>query len=151
MYFIWKGMRFSKKKNKKTITYIVIFGLLLLILFIAFDFKNTLKDNQITIKKNKIEITGEYGTELNLNDIKSINLVEKTPKIANKINGFALQTIKKGLFKTTSGEKIKLLINSSKTPIILIITNDNQKIYYSSKDKDNDEIYKEIKSKIIKE
>ena len=151
MYFIWKGMRFSRNKTQKTITYFVIFGLFLLLLFIVFDFKNTLKDNQIKFKNNRVEIAGEYGTELSLKDIKSISLVEKTPEITRKINGFALETIKKGVFKTTSGEKIKLLINSSKTPLILIITKDNQKIYYSSKDKNNDEIYKELKSKIIDE
>lgn len=151
MYFIWKGMHFLRNKTQKTITYFVIFGLFLLSLFIVFDFKNTLKDNQIKFKNNKVEISGEYGTELSLKDIKSISLVEKIPEITTKINGFALETIKKGFFKTTSGEKIKLLINSSKTPLILIITKDNQKIYYSSKDKNNDEIYKELKSKIIEE
>lgn len=151
MYFIWKGIRFSRNKAQKRVTYFVIFGLFLLLLFIVFDFKNTLKDNQIKFKNNKVEIAGEYGTELSLKDIKSISLVEKTPEITRKINGFALETIKKGFFKTRSGEKIKLLINSSKTPLILIITKDNQKIYYSSKDKNNDEIYKELKSKIIEE
>lgn len=51
IYFIWKGMRFSINKTQRTITYIVIFGLLLLLLFIVVDFINTLKDNQITFKK----------------------------------------------------------------------------------------------------
>jgi len=37
-----------------------------------------------------------------------------------------------------------LLINSQKTPLIVIITKDNQEIYYSSKDKSNQEIYKEM-------
>lgn len=85
MYFIWKGMLFSKNKKQNSLTYIVILGFLLLVLFIIFDFKNTLKDNQITFKNNKMEITGEYGTELNINDIKSITLVEKTPETVKKL------------------------------------------------------------------
>lgn len=149
MYLIWKGMRFSSTKRQNKITYTVIFGLFILLLFIIFEFKNSLEDNKITVKNNKIEIAGDYGTELNIKDIKSIALVEKTPDITKKMNGFALETIKKGIFKTTSGEKIKLLINSSKTPLILIVTKNDEKIYYSSKDKNNQEIYKELKSKII--
>ena len=46
---------------------------------------------------------------------------------------------------------IKNKVVCEPTPLILIITKDNQKIYYSSKDKNNDEIYKELKSKIIEE
>lgn len=151
VFFIWKGKRFSTNKNQKNLVNLTIIALLSIIAFIVINFYNTLKDNQITIKNNVVYIAGEYGTEININDIKSVQLVKQPPQIAKRINGFALEKIKKGFFKTVAGEKVKLLINSSTKALILISTKDNQKIYYSSKSKDNNEIYKELKSKIRKE
>jgi hypothetical protein len=122
--------------------------MLILFAFIAFEFKNALKDNQIILNKEKIEITGEYGTEINIKDLKSIELVDKLPEITSKRSGFALETIKKGYFKTINGEEVKLLINSKSNPFILITTKDNQKIDYSSKLKSHEEIYNQL-NKII--
>ena len=45
-------------------------------------------------------------------------------------------------------QNVKLLINSNKKPIILIITKDKKKIFYSAKEKSNVEIYNEIIKKI---
>lgn len=83
--------------------------------------------------------------EIKTNEIKTIQLVDKLPEISIRTNGFALQTIKKGYFKTANGEKIKLLINTDKQPIIYITTTDNQNIYYSSKNESNLIILNELK------
>lgn len=151
VFFIWKSNQFAKNKSKKQkiLTYTAMIMMFFLFLVIIYDFKSGLKDNEILVHHKKIEITGDYGFEINIADLKSIELIDKLPEITYKTNGFALETIKKGYFKTENDENIKLLINSKKTPIILIITNDNQKIYYSSKDKSNEEIYKDLKSKVI--
>ncbi|HLF51034.1 DUF3784 domain-containing protein [Flavobacterium sp.] len=153
VYFIWKSNQFAKNKSKKQniTTYIAMSVMFLLFVVIIYEFKSGLKDNEIIVDNKKIEITGEYGTEINISDLKSIELLDKLPEISSKTNGFALETIKKGFFRTVNDEKVKLLINSKKTPIILLITNDNQKIYYSSKDKSNEEIYNEVKREIIKQ
>lgn len=150
VFFIWKSNQFVKNKSNKQniITYIAMSVMFLLSVVIIYEFKNGLKDNQILIGDKTIEITGEYGTEINVSDIKSIELLPKLPEISSKTNGFALETIKKGYFRTVNNENVKLLINSNKTPIIVLITNDNKKIYYSSKDKSNEEIYNELKKKI---
>lgn len=152
VYFIWKSNQFAKNKSKKQniTTFIAMTIMFLLFVVIVYQLKNSLKDNEIIIDRNKIEITGEYGTKITIRDLKCIELIDKLPEISSKTNGFALQTIKKGFFKTVKGEKVKLLINSKRTPIILLITNDNQKIYYSAKDRSNQDIYRELKSIIIK-
>lgn len=150
VYFIWKGKNYSTEKTtkQKIITYISILVLSLLFVFIAFEFKQTLNDNKITVNNNQIEIDGEYGTEIKLTDLKSIELIVKLPKIQSKSSGFALETIKKGDFILVNGQKVRLLINSDKTPLLLITTKDDQQLYYSSKNESNEEIYKEISSKI---
>ena len=151
VFFIWKSNQFTKNKSKKqkVTTYAAMSVMFLLFSVIIYEFKSSLKDNEILVDSKKIEITGDYGIEINISNLKSIELIKKLPEISSKTNGFALETIKKGYFRTENDEKVKLLINSKKTPIILLITNDNQKIYYSSKDKSNEEIYNEVKRKVF--
>ncbi|WP_298153607.1 DUF3784 domain-containing protein [Flavobacterium sp.] len=151
VFFIWKSNQFTKNKSKKQriTTYIAMGVMSLLLLIILYEFKSCLTDNGIIVHNDQIEITGEYGTAINISDLKSIELADQLPEISSKTNGLALETIQKGYFRTAGGENVKLLINSEKTPILLFTTNDNQKIYYSSKDKSNEEIYKAIKGKVI--
>jgi len=150
IYFIWKANRFLKGSTKKQqITTYVAMGILFIVfLFIVFMFADSLRDNKVEVKNQTLEISGDYGTKLNLADIKSIELINELPEISFKINGFALETIKKGSFKTKDGEKVKLLINSISTPLILITTKDSKKIYYSSKETSNEEIYNQLKKVI---
>jgi len=112
--------------------------------FILYQFNSTLKDNEIKIVNNSIEISGDYGDELKINNLKSVTLVKEFPEIDSKISGAALEIIKKGYFKTKSNEEVKLLINSKQSPIVLIETKENKKIYYSAKEKSNTLIYNEL-------
>ena len=152
VYFIWKGNQFlntndKKQKRKTIITMVFMFAVFVAI---AAMFFYSLQDNQIEINHNVVRIKGNYGMEIKTNEIKSIDLVNELPEISMKTNGFALQTIKKGYFKTKNGEKVKLLVNTNKQPMIFITTNDNEKIYYSSKNKSNEIIFNELKNSIKK-
>lgn len=151
IYFIWKGKRFSNMRdtqNKSSFIFAMVVMLGLLIGIIAM-FTYSLQDNTIEIKGETIHIGGDYGTDLPINNIQSIELVNELPDISLKINGFALETIEKGYFKTSEGEKVKLLINSQNKPIILITTNTNEKIYYAAKEKSNQEIFNQL-IKVVK-
>jgi len=152
VYFIWKGNQFSntndKKQKRKTIAAMIF--MFAVFVAIAAMFFYSLQDNQIEINHNVVRIKGNYGMEIKTNEIKSIDLVNELPEISVKTNGFALQTIKKGYFKTKNGEKVKLLVNTNKQPMIFITTNDNEKIYYSSKNKSNEIIFNELKNSIKK-
>ena len=149
-FFIWKSNQFYILKTKKQniITFLGVITMLIIFTFIIYEFTSTLKDNDIKIVNNKLEILGNYGSEININDLKSITLVNEIPEINSKINGANLEIVKKGYFNTTKNEKVKLLINSNRKPIILITTKDKKKIYYSSKEKSNEEVYKELIKKI---
>lgn len=149
-YFIWKSNQFYLQKTKRQIiiTYTAIISMMILLGLILFDFNNILIDNEIKIENNKLEITGDYGCEIDLKDIESITLENKIPEISSKTNGAALEIIKKGYFNTKENQNVKLLINSNKKPIILITTKDKKNIYYSAKEKSNEEIYNEIIKKI---
>ncbi|UOE39788.1 DUF3784 domain-containing protein [Chryseobacterium suipulveris] len=152
IFFVWKGNQFSKLNNKKSNRKTIMTMIFLVVVFITIAgmFLNSLNDNNIDITGNTIKIKGDYGMELKKSDIKSIKLVNELPEISYKMNGFALQNVKKGYFKTKTGEKVKLFINSDKYPLIYIITEDNQKIYYSSKEKSNNIVFKDLKTAISK-
>lgn len=152
IYFIWKGRQFSKVNDKKQTKKTTVALSFLFVVFIAIGamFFYSLQDNQIEISDTTIRITGAYGMDLKTNEIQSIELVNSLPEISTKTNGFALQTIKKGYFKTKNGENVKLLINSAEQPIISITTIDNQKIYYSSKDNSDQKIFDQLKDEIKK-
>lgn len=147
-YFIWRSNKLysqSQTTKQKIIIYSVIIGLFLLLGLIFYGFNESLKDNELNLTATKIEITGAYGMELSKKDIKSITLVNQLPPIAHKTNGFALENIKKGYFRTQTGEKVKLLLNSNQKPILLIETKDHEKIYYSAKTESNRILYQTLK------
>ena len=112
--------------------------------------RNFYNENKIITDNNIINITGEYGEKINIREIKSISLVDSLPDISIKMNGFALETIKKGLFKTQSDETVKLIINSDQHPLLLITTEDGRKIYYSAKTNSNKQLYDELRMRLNK-
>lgn len=147
-FLIWKSNQFYFKKIKKQsiISYAAITALLILAGFIAVQFHSSLQNNDIKIVSNRLEITGEYGLDLNINNVTSIYLVNELPEITSKINGFGFEVIKKGYFRTSKNEKIKLLINSNNLPMLLIITSDNRKIYYAAKEQSSKQLYNELRN-----
>ncbi|MCK0204645.1 hypothetical protein [Ornithobacterium rhinotracheale] len=84
----------------------------------------------------------------NKSEIQSISLVNQLPEL-NKTEGFITRDIVKGYFKTEKGESVVVLINQEDNlPYILITTKNGQKIYFSSGNKSNLEVYKELKEKL---
>src|SRR5690606_34185800 len=141
IYFIWKGKRFNNMKDEqpKSSYLLALIIMIAVLIRIVAIFTYGLQNNTIEIKEDIIQISGNYGMDLPINNIQSVELVNELPEITLKINGFALETIEKGLFKTADDKEVKLLINSQNKPFILIRTKTNEKIYYSSKAKSNQE------------
>ncbi|HMV23322.1 MAG TPA: DUF3784 domain-containing protein [Saprospiraceae bacterium] len=152
MYFLWRSkvhtIQIGKKEKAK---FWAIFSLLcIILLLIGIMFYSSMRENKIITDNNIINITGEYGEKINIREIKSISLVDSLPDISIKMNGFALETIKKGLFKTQSDETVKLIINSDQHPLLLITTEDGRKIYYSAKTNSNKQLYDELRMRLNK-
>ena len=152
VFFIWYGTKFSKEEKKNQTTSII--GIVVLVgflIFIGFEFVNGIKENTVSIKNDTIEISGSYGENLKIKDIKSVELLTELPNIKTKTNGFSLETIKKGYFKTDSGEKVKLIINSKNNLLVLIITKSGEKIFYNSKEEKHTlNVYNLLKNQINK-
>lgn len=144
IYFIWTSSKYSKgfsTKWNKVGVFILVGTLVFVIGLLGFGFN----EDKLTFNSETVEFKGSYGETLNQSEIQSIELVNQLPKITLKTNGFALGTINKGYFKTEKGEIVKLILNSDNKPYILVTKSDGIKIYFSSKDKSNEELLNEMK------
>jgi len=131
----------SKKWNNLSVSILVLVLIGVLGLF-YYGFK----EGEIVFDEKQIEIKGMYGKTLEAAELEVIQLLENTPKIKYRSNGFALGAIRKGYFKTADGETVLLILNSKQKPLIFIKTKSESKIYYSAKEKSNKEIFKKLKT-----
>jgi preprotein translocase subunit SecG len=144
IFFIYKTKSFypiKEKKILKIVTWILIISAIFIIVLLSFGNSSS----EIIIKEKQIEISGMYGQEIAFTEISSITLVNHLPKITLKTNGFALSTVKKGYFKTSNGEKVKLILNTLESPYIFIELQNGKKIYYSKSSENNKQLYEELK------
>lgn len=144
IYFAITSSKFSeglKRKSNKIGLFVLSGALIFVVGLLAYGFK----ENKILFDSQKILLKGTYGEVLQTDQIKSIEIVNELPNITLKTNGFALGEIRKGYFKTESGDVVKLILNSAQKPYILFTKSDGKKIYYSAKEKSNEEILNEIK------
>lgn len=147
IYLIIKGKYFTTTQSKGPSMAAVVV-LVLAILFTVALFGYGYKENTLELHSDRIELKGCYGEILLLSDIESIELVDQLPRITFKTNGFALRKVKKGYFKTETGEKVKLILNDDSKPYILFITSKGKKIYYASKSESNEVLFEKLKAVI---
>jgi hypothetical protein len=102
------------------------------------------RTDTLRVSNSALKISGLYSKTLPAATIKSVELVAELPKIESKNNGFALGTIKKGRFVTAAGEEVKLVLNVTQPPFLLITTTDGRKIYYSAGFAANEQIVADI-------
>lgn len=145
-YFTWASKRFMNLQDKKLKRKrIIAIGVLVAVLLgVSGMLIYSLQDNTIIVHRETIEIKGEYGMTIDVDNIQTITLVDAIPPLALKLNGFAMANVKKGYFKTKSGQKIKLLLNNSTPPYVCIELKDGFHIYYSSKKESNQIVFNKL-------
>jgi hypothetical protein len=147
MYFLDAGSKFFKGASttlNKAGMVILSGSLIFVLTLLAFGFA----ENKLVIDADSITFKGIYGEKLTAQQIQSIELAEQLPEIKFKTNGFALGTIHKGNFRTKDGETIKLILNDTQRPVILITQTNGKKIYFSAKNQPNEKVLEEILDKI---
>jgi len=143
------AQRFDHNKNKKTkLTYFVL-GLV--ILFVIGIITYGFIPSKTIFNNDTIRFSGMYGFEINITEIKNVELTDKIPTINMRTNGFSFGTIKKGYFNLDKFGKSRLLVQSD-IPLFLIISNSNgKKTIINYKDiKETEQIYEKIKLLINK-
>ena len=150
LYFMWESIKFwkgSSKKWNKIGLYVLVGTLILVVGLFAIGFK----ENHLIIEADSIQFQGSYGETISRSEIKSVTLVNELPKITSKANGFAVGNIRKGYFKTSAGEKVKLILNSDSNKYLLFTKLNGEKIYFSAKENTTIEVYKELEKAFPKQ
>jgi hypothetical protein len=144
VYLIIYSRKFSPGLNH-TRHWVSAIALVATLVFLGYQFFVGLREDRLIVKENTIVLEGRYGFELDVTDVRSVGLVEKLPPITMKDGGFALEAIRKGYFRTSDGERVRLILNSVEKPYILITLTSGDKIYYASRDVAVDTIYNQIR------
>lgn len=141
LLFFYQTQKFNKNPAKwqDYLSFIILISSLILITVLTIK---GFADTTVDVSNDTLIIKGQYGEEIPLIDIEAINIVSELPQILMKTNGFAAGYLKKGYFRTKTGERVKLFITTDQSSSFLeIIKKDGQKIYLATKDKSLEEIY----------
>lgn len=101
-------------------------------------------DPKVEIYNNQLKISGIYGENIEIQNIKEIHLLKSLPPISYKTNGVAMSHFKKGWFKLNDGRKVKLFVNDMSGPFIEIIDSQNKTIFIGLNDFDEELLYHQL-------
>lgn len=102
------------------------------------------QSTKVTVLEKGLEIQGMYGDVYKWGSIRNVELIEELPTIELRTNGSALGSNLKGHFRTTEMGSVKLFVDASKPPFILLETNERNIIFNLEDERATEEIFKEI-------
>lgn len=71
-------------------------------------------DLDVTFREERMEIAGIYGTAIRYSDVAGVTECESLPAISYRSNGFSLDKVNLGHFKTKNGQTVRLFTHSKK-------------------------------------
>jgi hypothetical protein len=150
MYLLWKANQFTDSKEKANTVTGILF-IFISIVFVGVLLIPDVWDNEITLNKNYLEIHGRYGEKISLQQVSEVKVSKNLPEIKVRSNGVSMGNIKKGFFKTSSGERVKLIVNTPEQPYLEIIKKDGSRLFFNSKKSSSQEIFQSINDSLLKE
>ncbi|KAB2331857.1 DUF3784 domain-containing protein [Bacillus mesophilum] len=119
--FVYLSRYELKHKRKKG--YIISISLLIIVVGgVALLMTFTYQDYEVILENKKMEITGMYGQQWPIDELKSVELLDEMPEIGFKTNGVGVGTLAKGHFNVKGYGNSLLYIFTDSNPIILIET-----------------------------
>jgi len=146
IFFLTFSRKFSKeKKDARKIKWgIFVLGITLICVVLMLLYE--IQENKLTIHTNFIEISGSYGEKIQVQEIKKIKLIDSIPELSMRINGSSIGEIKKGYFKTKTGDKVKLFVSKASEKYILIEKQKGENIYFAPENEHVVKIINDLKS-----
>lgn len=129
LYFILKTRRYNGPNQQGQVKWASAILVLVLIGLIGL-FTYGYQESKLGFQEDLLIIEGMYGIELRSDQIESVSLVDDLPAISHRMNGFSTGEVRRGYYKTKLGEKVRLLINSSERPALLIVPHSGYRTYY---------------------
>ena len=106
---------------------LMVAGLTLIIVF-------SLRPNRITVTRDSLMISGNYGYSVKSEDIQSVELLDKLPGITLKRNGIGWLNIKTGHFTVKGIGKCRLYVNKKYPPFVHVVTTGGEHVIFNTKD-----------------
>ena len=133
--------------NNKTMIDIGFVIVVALIVGISMYFSS--KPPVYSISNGTLVISTQYGKNVNLSEIQSVQLKNDLPLIQSKINGLGLGSIQKGRFSSDIGN-VTLYIDTSNPPFIYIKTTSELIILNDQSKSKTEALFNELNSDIKK-
>jgi hypothetical protein len=116
--------------QKKGLALFAALLMLVLSVLIGWSAQQTEIDNELVITSEKIEIQGSYGSSIPLEALSSWRLSDTLPVLRNKRYGYAVGDLRKGVFTTTEGEKVRVFLRQGQAPYLYLENRSGEKIWY---------------------
>lgn len=116
--------------QKKGLAIFAALLLLVLSVFIGWSAQHTEIDNELVVTPEKIEIQGSYGSSILLEELSSWRLSDSLPALRNKRYGYAVGDLRKGVFTTTEGEKVRVFLREGQAPYLYLESKSGEKIWF---------------------
>lgn len=136
---------FGKNRKLSLYVFMQIIGIIVAIIVFVVIVKTHSEETQVCIEGKELRIEGSYGESFSLDNLSQVNLLDTLPAIKSRTNGYSFSSVKKGYFKTKSGERIKLFIHSSDGPFLKIQRKEDMPIFINYNDSSKtQQVYKDI-------
>ncbi|GAB6171318.1 hypothetical protein JCM15765_07960 [Paradesulfitobacterium aromaticivorans] len=128
IFGVLKGQKYSpESQGRKAVLIAVSLSSVIFVIIISLLIWGS-REQSVIVSAENIKVTGMYGTQIPLNEIKDVSLKEGIPKVLRKTNGLDNGNILKGNFETLEYGRVKLFLNLKQNKCVLIYTRGGQ--YY---------------------
>ena len=117
----------GQKRKKNSVIASLVIGVTVILAVTAFLIymnKNFKVDTEIVITDTTLEVMGMYSGIFELSSVSSVELKDSLPKILERSNGAAINSVKKGDFKLEELGLCRLYLISEEGPYLYIKVND---------------------------
>ncbi|KYG27680.1 DUF3784 domain-containing protein [Alkalihalobacillus trypoxylicola] len=132
--------RMENEKVKKRNKYILIGSSIFFIALISILFI----PNQIEISDDELKISGPYGVTWNIEEIDSVERLEKLPTINLRTNGISIFNKRIGHFQVESFGNSRLILNNLDAPFLLIQKEEQTLFLNESSFYQTEELYEQL-------
>jgi len=136
----------QKKRSRALTTGSAVFVVIVLAAVFIMLYTGSLNP-EFTVADGVLSVSGMYAESFSLTDVKSVELKDGIPGNLIKTNGFDLNTILKGRFKS-DGKALTLFVDTSKPPFIYLDAGDELIILNCGSEAETQKLYEELESGI---
>jgi len=114
---------------------------------VGFLFIDTAREKEIVFEADRLVIPGVFGATVSRDQVESVTLVERIPKVLYRTNGASVGHIRLGLFKLEGVEKAHLTVMDKDNPPFILVAYKNRPHYINFGEREKTlQVYEEIRA-----